>query len=130
VTQSAARCLLATLCTAQGAATLAIDLNRTHSSNPLWLKHARLHLGAQAISYALLALIEIAPILTPVVPRAALLSRRDARPDPKLSFLAAFVFRRIYDCTLYDPEGIQPLRVTAFGSELRIDLNLVASYSV
>ena len=33
-----ARCLLATLRTAQCAVTLAIDLNRTDASNPLWLK--------------------------------------------------------------------------------------------
>ena len=60
-----ARGLLSLLCGAQGVATLAIDLNRTHATNPQWTSHARFHLVWQAISYALLSLLEVALILMP-----------------------------------------------------------------
>jgi hypothetical protein len=122
-----ARGLLALLCGAQGAATLAIDLNRTHATNPQWPKHARFHLVWQAISYALLSLLEIALVLIPGPLReqrfylAAILAS-----IPMLSCLAAFVFRKMYGGALSDPNGIQPVRVAAFGSELHIDLSLTA----
>jgi hypothetical protein len=60
---SIARDLLAVLCGMQGVATFAIDLNHTHATNPLWLRHARFHLVWQAISYALLSLFEVALVL-------------------------------------------------------------------
>jgi hypothetical protein len=58
-----ARGLLALLCGTQGVATLAIDLNRSHASNPQWPGHARFHLVWQVISYALLSLLEVALVL-------------------------------------------------------------------
>jgi len=60
---SIARGLLAILCGAQGAATLGIDLNRTHATNPRWPGHARFHLVWQAASYAFLSLLEVALVL-------------------------------------------------------------------
>jgi len=120
-----ARWLLVFLCGAQGAATLAIDLNRTHATNPQWPRHARFHLVWQAISYALFSLLETALILAPGIFRvqrfylAAILAS-----IPMLSCLAAFAWRKSYGGTLSDPNGIQPFKVMVFGSQVHIDLNL------
>jgi hypothetical protein len=120
-----ARWLLAILCAAQGIGTLAIDLNRTHATNPLWPPHARFHLVWQVISYALLSLLELALLLVPEPFReqrfylAAILAF-----IPMLSCLAAALSRRVYGGALFDPAGIPPLTVAVLGSKLRIDLNL------
>jgi hypothetical protein len=122
-----ARCLLALLCGTQGVATLAIDLNRSHASNPQWPGHARFHLVWQVISCALLSLLEMALVLVAGPYReqrfylAAILVC-----IPMLSCLVAFVGRRMYDGAVYNPDGIQPIRIPFFGSELYIDLNLTA----
>lgn len=122
-----ARGLLALLCGTQGVATLAIDLNRSHASNPQWPGHARFHLVWQVISYALLSLLEVALILVAGPYReqrfylAAILAG-----IPMLSCLVAFLCRKMYGGALYDPNGIQPVRIQAFGSEHYIDLNLTA----
>jgi hypothetical protein len=120
-----ARWMLAIICGAQGFGALAVDLNRTHATNPQWPRHARFHLVWQAISYALLSLLETALILAPGPFReqrfylAAILAS-----IPMLSCLAAFAWRKSYGGTLSDPNGIQPLRVMVFGSQFHIDLNL------
>lgn len=122
-----ARWLLALLCGTQGVATLAIDLNRTHATNPQWPRHARFHLVWQAISYAFLSGLEAVLILAPGTLQwqrfylAAILAAM-----PMLSCLMAFLFRRAYGGALHDPNGIPPVRAAMFGSELQLDLNLAA----
>jgi hypothetical protein len=122
-----ARALLALLCGTQGVATLAIDLNHTHATNPQWPGHARFHLVWQATSYALLSLLEVALVLVAGPYReqrfylAAILAS-----IPMLSCLVAFFCRKTYGGALYDSNGILPVRIRAFGSELHIDLNLAA----
>jgi hypothetical protein len=123
--EETARWLLAILCGAQGIGTLAVDFNRTHATNPQWARHARFHLVWQAISYALLSLLEAALILAPgpfLVPRFYLAAALAG--IPRLSFFAAFALRRGYGGTLSDPNGIRPFRFTIFGLQLHIDLNL------
>lgn len=121
-----ARGMLALLCGMQGIGTLAIDLNQTHATNPLWPRHARFHLVWQAISYALLSMLEVVLILTPgpmQAPRfylAAILAG-----VPMVGFLAAFVCRRLYGGALSDPNGIPPMKVAFRGSERGIDLSLI-----
>ncbi len=125
--EAIARWLLALLCGAQGAATLAIDLNRTHATNPMWPKHARFHLVWQAISYGMLSLLEIALILTPgPFPEERFYLAALLASIPIFSCLAAFAWRRIYGGALSDPNGIPPAIVVVLGSELHIDLNLTA----
>lgn len=122
-----ARGLLALLCGAQGVGTLAIDLNRTHATNPEWPRHARFHLVWQAISYEFLSLLEMALVLMPgphLEERfylAAVLTT-----IPMLSCLAASVCRKMYGGALSDPNGIPPVRLAVFDSELHFDLNLAA----
>jgi hypothetical protein len=60
---SIARDLLALLCGLQGLGTLAIDLGHTHATNPEWSRHARYHVVRQAISSALLSIVELVLIL-------------------------------------------------------------------
>lgn len=122
-----ARGLLAILCGMQGAGTLLIDLNRTHATNPLWPKHARFHLVWQAMSYAVLSLLEIALILAPgpvQVERFYLAAIFAC--IPMVSCLGAFAWRKKYGGALSDPNGIPPVRVAFFGLEHHIDLNLLA----
>ena len=122
-----ARWLLALLCGAQGVATLAIDLNRTHATNPLWPGHARFHLVWQAISYGLFSLLEMALILTSgPFPEQRFYLAALLASIPMLSCLTACVWRMTYGGAMFDPNGILPVAVRVFGSELHIDLNLTA----
>ena len=124
-----ARIALALLCVAQGLGTVAVDLNRTHASNPLWPGHARFHLVWQAVSYALLSLIEVALILmTGPFPEQRFYLAALLASVPMLSFLAAVLLTRIYGGALSDPNGIPPLSMRVFGSGKTIDLNLTVEF--
>jgi hypothetical protein len=125
--QDIARDLLGLFCALQGAATIALDLNRTHASNPLWLHHARFHVVWQTATAAALAVVECALLIAPgqltaqcfylVMILAAL---------PVFGFFAALITRRLYGGTLSDPSGIRPFILRHRDSSIRIDLNLVA----
>ena len=41
------------------------------------------------------------------------------------AFMIAFFVRRAYGGTLFDPNGIQPLRIAMFGRVFQVELNLV-----
>jgi hypothetical protein len=122
-----ARALLALLCGLQGAGTLAVDLNRTHATNPSWPQHARFHLVWQAISYALLSMIETALILIrgPFQNQRFYLAAALAA-IPMLSFFTASISRSIYGGALLNADGIAPVRISIFNITLQIDLNLTA----
>jgi hypothetical protein len=123
----AARLLLSLLNVAQGIATVAIDLNRTHATNPKWPRHARFHLVWQVFSSALLCAVAVGLIWL----------RRPASEYnfylaailtciPLIGFLTAFVSRKMYGGALSDPNGIPPLRLSIRGLVLYLDMNLVA----
>jgi hypothetical protein len=122
-----ARGLLSFVCASQGVATLAIDLNRTHATNPLWVKHARFHVVWQTISVFILSAIEVALVWWPGhwIEQRFYLAMILAGV-PMLGFLAAFAFRKAYGGALSDPNGIPPLRIAIAGKILRVDLNLAA----
>jgi len=124
--QTLARILLSMLCGAQGIGTVAIDLNRTHATNPLWIKHARFHVVWQTMSVFILACVEVALILWP----GSDLEKRFylalvLAAVPMLGFMCAFIFRRVYDGALSDPNGIPPIHVELAGKVRQVDLNLV-----
>ena len=125
--QTIARGLLVLLCLIQAIATLAIDLSRTHATNPLWPRHARFHLVWQVFTTSLLCALEIAlvwwsgPYLEPRFYLAASLTFL-----PLFGFVIALAARRMYDGALSDPNGIPPLQVKVFARILHVDLNLVA----
>jgi hypothetical protein len=125
--QAIARGLLAALCGLQGLATLAIDLNRTHATNPEWPGHARFHLVWQTAAFAWLAVLEVLLVLAagPLQDQRFYLAAILAGV-PMLGFFVAFVGRGLYEGTLSDRNGMPHLRIKVSGSILRIDLNLVA----
>ncbi|RZU43675.1 hypothetical protein [Edaphobacter modestus] len=122
-----ARILLSILCALQGLATLAIDLNRTHATNPTWTGHARFHVVWQTITVTLPAGVEFILIWSHGLPRAdgfyiaCLLTSLSP-----LAFLFALTTRRIYGGTLSDPNGIPPVQLACCGRALSIDMNLTA----
>lgn len=124
---SIARGLLALLCGLQGLGTLVIDLGPSHATNPEWLRHARFHVVWQVINSALLSIVELVLILGAGPLReerfylAAILAS-----VPMLGFFAALIGRKLYGGALSDPNGIKPARIAIFGSEIRIDMSLVA----
>ena len=125
--QTIARDLLAALCLLQGLATVAIDLNHTHATNPDWTGHARFHLVWQTAAFAWLALLEVPLILVggPLQDQRFYLASVLAGV-PMIGFFTAFIARRIYKGTLSDPNGMPSLKIKVRGSTVCIDLNLVA----
>jgi hypothetical protein len=120
-----ARVALSCLCGIQAIATVAIDFNRTHATNPLWTGHARFHLVWQSATIVFLSALELLLIWfsglndTPAFYLALVL----AALSP-LGFLTAYVSRRRYAGTLSDPNGIPSARVRLFGDVRAIDMNL------
>jgi hypothetical protein len=119
--------LLAFFCASQGVATLALDLNRTHAANPLWLHHARFHVVWQASSTAALAGVELALLFVfgPVTAGRFYLVLSLAGL-PVFGFFAALFGRHLYGGTLSDPNGIRPMIIRQGRKVYRVDLNLVA----
>jgi hypothetical protein len=122
--------LLTGFCALQGLATVAIDLNRTHASNPLWPGHARFHVVWQNATVALLSVLEIwliwwcGPLARQRFDLAACLAS-----VPCFGFLLACVGRRFYGGSLSDPNGIPPVRIAIAGRLVRFDLNLAAIFT-
>jgi len=122
-----AQVALTFLCTVQGVATLAIDFNRTHATNPIWPGHARFHVVWQSVNIALLSTLELVLIWRhgPYQTEGFYVASALAAVSP-LGFMAAWLGRRIFGGTLADPNGIPPVQLTVFGRCLSIDLNLAA----
>ncbi len=120
-----ARDSLVLLCAIQGLATMAIDLSRTHATNPLWAAHARFHVVSQTAIAVMLTLIELALVLVggPFEAQRFYLAAMLAAV-PMFGFLAALLGCRAYGGALSDPNGIQPVKVHVSGRTVRVDLNL------
>jgi hypothetical protein len=122
-----ARVLLSVLCGIQGVATVAIDLNRTHATNPQWVGHARFHVVWQTLTMALLAVVELGLLWGGYVDqeRGFYLALVLAGLSP-VAFLLSCATRKAYGGTLFDPNGIPPLPVRVGGRVVKVDMNLVA----
>jgi hypothetical protein len=127
VTYSAiARDFLALLCSSQGLGALAMDINRSHATNPRWPGHARFHLVWQAISFAILSILEVAALFIPgPLEKERCYLVAILASIPMLAFFGALICGRLYDGTLSNPIGILPVRIAALGFKLHIDLSLV-----
>lgn len=125
--QFVSRVLLSLLCGVQGIATVVIDLNRTHATNPTWARHARFHVVWQTLTMALLAVLEVVLLWGNMVSREGgfYLALLLATVSP-VAFLLAWVGRRLFDGALSDPVGIPPVRLVLFGRLRAFDLNMVA----
>ena len=125
--QWVARVLLSVLCGIQGIATVAIDLNRTHATNPQWVGHARFHVVWQTLTMALLAVVELGLLWGGWIGAeqgfyAALVL---AGLSP-MAFLLSSATRTMFGGTLFDANGIRPLPVRMAGRVVQVDMNLVA----
>jgi hypothetical protein len=93
----------------------------------MWTRHARFHRVWQAITYALLSVLEIALIVTPgPFPAQRFYLAAVLGSNPMLSCPVAFMCRKAYGGALSDPNGVPPVSIIAFASEYHIDLNITA----
>jgi hypothetical protein len=123
----AARLLLSLLNVIQGLATIAIDLNRTHATNPGWPRHARFHLVWQVFSSALLCTLAVSLIwLRGPTAEYNFYLAGILTCIPLMGFLIALISRKVYDGSLSDPNGIYPVRLKFRGLVFSLDMNLVA----
>jgi hypothetical protein len=122
-----ARSSLSSLCAIQAIATVAIDFNRTHATNPLWTGHARFHVVWQSSTVVFLSALELVLVWWPgpYADHRFYLAALLAAASP-MGFLAAFASRRLFGGTLSDPNGIPLARLHLFGRVRFIDMNLVA----
>jgi hypothetical protein len=122
-----ARVLLSLLCGIQGIATVAIDLNRTHATNPRWVGHARFHVVWQTLTMALLAVVELALLWGGYVgeERGFNLALVLTGLSP-VAFLVSCATRRAFGGTLFDPNGIPPLPVRVGSRVVTVDMNFAA----
>jgi hypothetical protein len=119
--------LLSLLCGIQGIAMVAIDLNRTHATNPRWVGHARFHVVWQTLTMALLAAVELGLLWRGYVgeERGFYLAMLLAGLSP-VAFLGSCATRRGFGGTLSDANGILPKRVVIGRRVVLVDLNLAA----
>ena len=125
---TAAKVLLTILVLIQGAATVLIDFNRTHATNPSWAGHARFHLVWQTCSLAILSLIETGLVWSDVNGNGHFYLAAALAAVSLVGFLCAQLGRTIYGGTLSDPNGIPPLRVHVGTRIVDIDGNAAAVY--
>jgi hypothetical protein len=119
--------MLTAVAAGQGITPLFIDLNRTHATNPLWPGHARFHVVWQTFGLFFMGVLGVALIWSPPPAGshehfylAAIITAL-----PMLGFLAAVFTRKLYDGTLHDPNGIQPVRIRIGGKMREFDMNFV-----
>jgi hypothetical protein len=124
-----ARVLLTVLVAIQGTATVLVDFNRTHATNPTWPGRARFHLVWQSLNQPLFAILIALLIWWPGAYAgerfylAALLTA-----IPCLGFVLAQASREAYGGTLSDPNGIPPFRFRVSGKSFEVDGNAAAVY--
>jgi len=119
--------MLSVLASMQGAASCAVDLNRTHATNPLWPGHARFHVVWQSCTFMLGAAIELALIWWAgpgMRSRFYLVAILTA--IPLVGFVLAAIFRPLYRGTLRDANGVPPLRVRILSRVFELEGNAVA----
>lgn len=122
-----ARISLSLLCALQGLATLVIDFNRTHATNPTWTGHARFHVVWQSFTVALLSVLELVLIWFPnPYQRDAFYLALLLTAVSPVAFVIALAGRKMFGGTLSDPIGIPPVRLTVLGASLSIDVNVAA----
>ncbi len=122
--------LLALFAVLQCVATLAVDLNRTHATNPEWPAHARFHLVWQNVSVAVLtAITEYVLWNQNIAERTRFHLAIWMTAAPLFGFLAALFSRSFYGGSTFDQSGILPLTMRIRGARKEIDLNTVAVLS-
>jgi len=118
--------MLTALAAGQGIAPIAIDLNRTHATHPLWPGHARFHLVAQVTAGAVTSAAEITLLWWPGPWQAQrFLLAVCLSAAPLLGYVIAMLTRRSYGGTLSDPQGIPPARFQLRRGVIEFEGNIV-----
>ncbi len=121
-----AQWMLTALAASQGIAPIAIDLNRTHATHPLWPGHARFHLVAQVVAGVVTSVAEIALLWWPGPwHRERFILAAGLSGAPLLGYVIAMLARRMYGGTLSDPQGIPPARIYLGGGVIEFESNIV-----
>lgn len=122
-----ARVGLSLLCGIQGIATVAIDFNRTHATNPEWTRHARFHVVWQTVTTALASVVELGLLWSGWVSAELgfYLALVMASLSP-IAFMVAFASREWFGGALSDPNGIPPVPVRLGSRVVKVDGNLAA----
>lgn len=119
--------MLSVLAAMQGIASCAIDLNRTHATNPLWPGHARFHVVWQSFTLMLAAAVELALIWwTGPGMRSRFYLVVLLTAIPMVGFVLAVIFRPLYRGTLRDANGVPPLRVRIMSRAFELEGNAIA----
>jgi hypothetical protein len=122
-----ARVILSIVAAMQGVASCAVELNRTHATNPLWPGHARFHVVWQSCTALLAAAVEVAliwwagPEMRSRFYLAAILIA-----VPMVGFAFAAFFRPLYSGTLRDANGVPPLRARILSRAFELEGNVIA----
>ncbi len=126
-----ARVGLSTLCGIQGIATIVLDLDRTHASNPEWARHARFHIVWQTLTITLLSMVELGLIWSGFVGQTSgfYLALLLAALSP-IAFLVSLATRKLFGAALSDPNGIPPVRISFGKGEILVDMNIIAVAAV
>ena len=104
-----ARAALTAVCAVQGIAQVAIDLNRTHATHPLWPGHARFHVVWQSLTVLLLSGASIVLIWTAYMPpRTGLILAALLAAISPVAFLLAALLRKSFGGTFSDPKALGP----------------------
>ncbi len=121
-----AQWMLTALAAGQGIAPIAIDLNRTHATHPLWPGHARFHLVAQVAAGFATSIAEIALLWWPGPwHRERFILAACLSGAPLLGYVIAMLTRRMYGGTLSDPQGIPPARIRTARGVVEFESNIV-----
>jgi hypothetical protein len=125
-----ARAALSLLCGIQGIATVVVDLNRTHATNPEWTQHARFHVVWQTVNAVLMATIELGLVWSGLLGQSLgfYLALLLTSLSP-IAFLATWAVTRQFGGSLSDPNGIRPMRLTFASRVIEIDMNMVAVFA-
>jgi hypothetical protein len=107
--------------------TVIADLNKTHSSNPLWTPHARFHVVWQVLGYVGLAIVALFLIWAPgpmAIERLYLVCAITFVVFA--SFFATWIAMPMYGGTNFDQNGYPPKPVTIAGKTIMLDANFTA----
>ncbi|MPZ56157.1 MAG: hypothetical protein GEU91_06570 [Rhizobiales bacterium] len=107
--------------------TVIADLNKTHSTNPLWTPHARFHVVWQVLSYSGFGLLALLLTWTPgpyEVERLYLVCI--IAFVVFAAFFATWIAMPMYGGTNYDQNGYPPSPVRIVGRTIMLDANFTA----
>ncbi len=119
-----ARILITIATVGYGIATVFVDFNKTHATNPAWTPHARFHVVWQIASYFGIAIIVLGLTWLPGPSETGRLYLAGALGVVILaSFYVAMLARSLYGGALKDENGVPPFKPPFGPAHWRWDVN-------